>query len=129
MCEYQETCHILLFCALSDLESHTSSSAFDMMTMLKILRLVAATSARKSAVHCSSAACPQSLVPTSVNQCFLAETVGALSPGVGRSEECACSGVCSSEPHSQWAESAKPNYLDFFFLAHSDLYADGRWWF
>ena len=41
--------------------------------------------ARKSAVCCSLAACPQSLVPTSVS---LAKTVGVLSPGVCRSGKC-----------------------------------------
>ena len=66
-----------------------------------ILRSVAA---RKSVVCCSSAACSQSLVPTSVSSgqnCWL--TVSKCGQ-VWRM----CSGVCSSGPHPQWAESAGP---------------------
>ena len=66
--------------------------------------------ARKSAVCCSSAACPQSLVPTSVSSgqnCW--RTVSRCGQ-VWRMS----SGVCSSEPHSQWAESARPSFFRCF---------------
>ena len=66
--------------------------------------------ARKSAVCCSSAACPQSLVPTSVSSgqnCW--RTVSRCGQ-VWRM----CSGVCSSKPHSQWAESARPSLFRCF---------------
>ena len=59
----------------------------------------------KSTIRCSSAACPQSLVPTSVSSgqnCW--RTVSRCGQ-----VWIMCSGVCSSEPHSQWAESARPN--------------------
>ena len=85
---------------------NSSFSAFDEMTML-ILRPVAA---RKSSVCCSLAACPQSLVPTSVSSdqnCW--RTVSRCGQ-VWRM----CSGVCSSEPHSQWAESARPSLFRCF---------------
>ena len=75
-----------------------------------ILRPVAA---RKSAVRCSSAACPHSLVPTLVSSgqnCW--RTVSRCGQ-VWRM----CSGVCSSEPHSQWAESANYSAYAGFFLA------------
>ena len=60
-------------------------------------------------------------------QCLLANTVGILSPGVGRSEECAQGFAPQSHIHSGL------NHQDLvssdIFLAHSDQYADGRWWF
>ena len=42
-------------------------------------------------------------------QCLLAKTVGVLTQ-VWRM----CSGVCLSEQHSQWAESARPNLFIWF---------------
>ena len=63
-----------------------------------------------SAVCCSLVACPQSLVPTSVSSgqnCW--RTVSRCGQ-VGRM----CSGVCSSEPHSLWAKSARPNLFRCF---------------
>ena len=65
--------------------------------------------ARKSAVRCSLAACPRAWCPL---QCLLAKTWRTVS-------RCGlvwrmCSGVCSSKPYSQWAESARPNLLRCF---------------
>ena len=60
-------------------------------------------------------------------QCLLAKTVGVLSPGVGRSDECAQEFAPQSHIHSG------PNQQDLVssdvFLAHNDQYADRRWWF
>ena len=72
--------------------------------------------ARKSAIRCSSAACPQSLVPTSVSS-------GVLSPGVGRSEECAQEFAPQSHIHS--GLNQQDLVSSDVFLAHSDQYADG----
>ena len=60
-------------------------------------------------------------------QCLLAKTVGVLSPGVGRSEECAQGFAPQSHIHSGLNQQDLVS-LDVF-LAHSDQYADGRWWF
>ena len=60
-------------------------------------------------------------------QCLLARTVGVLSPGVGRSEECAQGFAPQSHIHSGLNQQDLVS-LDVF-LAHSDQYADGRWWF
>ena len=60
-------------------------------------------------------------------QCLLAKTVGVLSPGVGRSEECAQGFGPQSHIHSGLNQQDLVS-LDVF-LAHSDQYADGRWWF
>ena len=60
-------------------------------------------------------------------QCLLAKTVGVLSPGVGRSEECAQGFAPQSHIHSGLNQHDLVS-LDVF-LAHSDQYADGRWWF
>ena len=76
--------------------------------------------ARNSAIRCSSAACPQSLVPTSVSSgqnCW--RTVSRCGQ-VWRM----CSGVCSSEPHSQWAESARPSLFRCF---PSPQWPECRW--
>ena len=59
-------------------------------------------------------------------QCLLAKTVGVLSPGVGRSEECAQGFAPQSHIHSGLNQQDLVS-LDVF-LAHSDQYADGRWW-
>ena len=75
----------------------------------------------KSAVHCSWAACPQSLVPTSVSSgqnCWRA---------VGRSEECAQEFAPQRHIHSGLIQQDLVS--SDVFLAHSDQYADGRWWF
>ena len=63
-----------------------------------------------SAVHCSSAACSQSLMPTSVSSGQNCWRTVCRCGQVWRM----CSGVCSSEPHSQWAESARPNLFRCF---------------
>ena len=60
-------------------------------------------------------------------QCLLAKIVGVLSPGVGRSEECAQGFAPQSHIHSGLNQQDLVS-LDVF-LAHSDQYADGRWWF
>ena len=60
-------------------------------------------------------------------QCLLAKTVGVLSPGVGRSEECAQGFAPQSHIHSGLNQQDLVS-LDVS-LAHSDQYADGRWWF
>ena len=60
-------------------------------------------------------------------QCLLAKTVGVLSPGVGRSEECAQGFAPQNHIHSGLNQQDLVS-LDVF-LAHSDQYADGRWWF
>ena len=60
-------------------------------------------------------------------QCLLAKTVGVLSPGVGRSEECAQEFVPQSHIHSGLnQQDLVPSDV---FLDHSDQYAHGRWWF
>ena len=58
-------------------------------------------------------------------QCLLAKTVGVLSPGVGRSEECAQGFAPQSHIHSGLNQQDLVS-LDVF-SAHSDQYADGRW--
>ena len=58
-------------------------------------------------------------MPTSAS---LAKTVGVLSPGVGRSEECA-------HIHSGLNQQDLDLISSDVFLAHSDWYGDGRWWF
>ena len=60
-------------------------------------------------------------------QCLLARTVGVLSPGVGRSEECAQGFVPQSHIHS--GLNQQDLVSSDVFLAHSNQYADGRWWF
>ena len=60
-------------------------------------------------------------------QCLLAKTVAVLSPGVGRSEECAQGFAPQSHIHSGLNQQDLVS-LDVF-LAHSDQYADERWWF
>ena len=60
-------------------------------------------------------------------QCLLAKTVGVLSPGVGRSEECAQGFAPQSHIHSGLNQQDLVS-LDVF-LAHSNQYADERWWF
>ena len=60
-------------------------------------------------------------------QCLLTKTFGVLSPGVGRSEECAQDFAPQSHIHSELNQQ-DPISLGVF-LAHSDQYADGRWWF
>ena len=60
-------------------------------------------------------------------QCLLAKTVGVLSPGVGRSEECAQGFAPQSHIHSGLNQQDLVS-LDVF-LTHSDQYADGRWFF
>ena len=59
--------------------------------------------------------------------CLLAKTVGVLSPGVGRSEECAQEFAPQSHIHSG-LNQRDLMYSDVF-LAHSDQHTDGRWWF
>ena len=60
-------------------------------------------------------------------QCLLAKTVGVLSPGVGRSEECAQGFAPQSHIHN--GLNQQDLVSSDVFLAHSDQYADGRWWF
>ena len=60
-------------------------------------------------------------------QCLPAKTVGVLSPGVGRPEECAQGFAPQSHIHSGLNQQDLV-CLDVF-LAHSDQFADGRWWF
>ena len=60
-------------------------------------------------------------------QCLLTKAVGVLSPGVGRSEECAQEFAPQSQIHS--ALNQQDLVSSDVFLAHSDQYADGRWWF
>ena len=60
-------------------------------------------------------------------QCLLAKTVGVLSPGVGRSEECAQGVAPQSHIHS--GLNQQDLVSSDVFLAHSDQYADRRWWF
>ena len=60
-------------------------------------------------------------------QCLLAKTVGVLPPGVGRSEECAQGFAPQSHIHS--GLNQQDLVSSGVFLAHSDQYADGRWWF
>ena len=60
-------------------------------------------------------------------KCLLAKTVGVLSPGVGRSEECAQEFAPRSHIHS--GLNQQDLVSSDVFLAHSDQYAHGRWWF
>ena len=60
-------------------------------------------------------------------QCPLARTVGVLSPGVGRSEECAQEFAPQSHIHS--GLNQQDLISSDVFLAHGDQYPDGRWWF
>ena len=60
-------------------------------------------------------------------QCLLAKTVGVLSPGVGRSEECAQGFAPQSHIHS--GLNQQDLVSSDVFSAHSDQYAGGRWWF
>ena len=60
-------------------------------------------------------------------QCLMAKTVSVLSPGVGRSEECAQEFAPQSHIHSGLNQQDLVS-LDVF-LAHSDQHADGRLWF
>ena len=60
-------------------------------------------------------------------QCLLAKTVGVLSPGVGRSEECVQEFAPQSHIHS--GLNQQDLVSSDVFLAHSDQYADGRSWF
>ena len=53
---------------------------------------------------------PQSLVPTSVSSGQNCWRIVSRCGQVWRM----CSGVCSSEPHSQWAESARPSLFGCF---------------
>ena len=80
--------------------------------------------AKKSAVRCSSAACPQSLVPTSVSS---GQNCWHTVSGVGRSEECAQEFAPQSDIHR--GLNRQDPISSGVFLAHSDQYADGRWWF
>ena len=60
-------------------------------------------------------------------QCLLAKTVGVLSPGVGRSEECVQEFAPQSHIHSGLNQQDLIS-SDVFFV-HSDQYADRRWWY
>ena len=60
-------------------------------------------------------------------QCLLAKTFGVLSPGVGRSAECAQEFAPQSHIHS--GQNRQDPVSSEVFLVHSDQYADGRWWF
>ena len=60
-------------------------------------------------------------------QCLLAKTVGVLSPGVGRSEECAQEFSPQSHIHS--GLNRQDPIFAGVFLAYSYQFADGRWWF
>ena len=60
-------------------------------------------------------------------QCLLAKTVGVLSPGVGRSEECAQEFAPQSHIHS--GLNQQDLVSSDVFLSYSDQYADGRWGF
>ena len=60
-------------------------------------------------------------------QCLLAKTVGVLSPGVGRSEECAQ--VFAPQSHIHSPLNQQDAISSDVFLAHSDQYADRRRWF
>ena len=60
-------------------------------------------------------------------QCLLAKTVGVLSPGVGRTEECAQEFAPQSHIHS--GLNQQDLVSSDVFLAHSSQYADGTWWF
>ena len=60
-------------------------------------------------------------------QCLLAKTVGVLSPGVGRSEERAQGFAPQSHIHS--GLNQQDLVSSDVFVAHSDQYADERWWF
>ena len=55
-------------------------------------------------------------------QCLLAKTVGVLSPGVGRSEECALEFAPQSHIHS--GMNQEDLVSSDVFLAHSGQYAD-----
>ena len=56
---------------------------------------------------------------------FRPETAGVLSPGVGRSDECAQGFAPQSHIHSELNQQ-DPISSDVFF-AHSDQYTNGRW--
>ena len=58
-------------------------------------------------------------------QCLLAKTVDVLSPGVGRSEECAQVFGTQSRIHS--GLNQQDLVSSDVFLAHSDQYTVGRW--
>ena len=60
-------------------------------------------------------------------QCLLTKTVGVLSPGVGRSEECAQEFALQSHIHSELNQ--QDLISSDIFLAHSDQYPDRIWWF
>ena len=99
----------------------SSSSAFDVMTVPK--------SSGRWLLGSPPSAVVRQLAPRAwcPLQCLLAKTVGVLSPGVGRSEECAQGFAPQSHIHSGLNQQDLVS-LDVF-LAHSDQYADGRWWF
>ena len=59
-------------------------------------------------------------------QCLLAKTVGVLSLGVGRSEECVQEFAPQSHIHGGLIQQDLVS--SDVFLAHSDQYTDGRWW-
>ena len=60
-------------------------------------------------------------------QCLWAKTVGILSPGVGRFEECAQEFAPQSHIHS--GLNQQDLVSSDVFLTHSDQYSDRRWWF
>ena len=63
---------------------------------------------------------PRALYPF---QCLLVRSVGVLSPGVGRSEECAQEFAPQNHIHSGLNQQDLTS--SHVFLAHSDQYADG----
>ena len=60
-------------------------------------------------------------------QCLLAKTVCVLSPGVGGSGKCSQEFAPQSHIHS--GLNRQDLVSSDVFLADSDQYADGRWWF
>ena len=92
----------------------SSSSAFNMMTVLKPQSM--------STIVWQLA--PRAWCPL---QCLLTKTVGVLSPGVGRSKECAQGFAPQIHIHS--GLNQQDLISSDIFLAHSDQYADGRWRF
>ena len=71
----------------------------------------------------------QQLVPRAwcLLQCLLAKTFSILSSGVSRSGECAQG--FAPQSHIHYGLNEQDPMSSDVFLAHSDQYIGGRWWF
>ena len=111
----------LFLASSSSSSSASSSSTFDVMTVLNPQAGGLLVSPLSAVVRQLA---PRAWCPL---QCLLAKAVGVLSPGVGRSEECAQGFAPQSHIHS--GLNQQDLVSSDVFLAHSDQYADVRWWF